>query len=533
MSLRKRLKALPLAALVAVAALTGAPSTGQAETVVRAVLGSDLQSLDPIFSTNYAARTVGYMLYDTLFAQDGKGDYKPQMLEFYEISADALTYRFKLRDGLLWSDGKPVTAADCVASIQRWQKNDGLGEMLGEATASLTAVDDKTFVLTLAKPFGLVIDALGKQSSNVPFMMPERLAKTDAGTQITEIVGSGPFLFKADEWVPGSKAVFVKNPNYKPRSEPADGLAGGKVVNVDRVEILTMPDGATQVSALKAGEIDFIQYVPYDMMPLLTSDEAVKLGQAVGPAANMGVVRLNHANPPLDNPKIRLAFQQAIDRAEVLAGLGAPADMTDADCRSVYTCGSPYASQDGSEAIAQPNTAKAKEMLAATGYKGELLRILAVSDSEIERTAGTVIVAQLKRAGFNVEVEPIEVNTLFTRRKNKEPVDKGGWSAFITFLSGYDLGSPVTAYYIANSCNPNYAGWSCDEETKQLLGKFAAEPDLAKRKEIAARINLRTHATVPYVLWGQFIQPFAYRTSLSGVLPTGDPVFWNLKKAAE
>ena len=83
---------------------------------------SDLKILDPIWTTAYIVRNHGYMVYDTLFATDEKGEIKPQMVDKYEVSADKLTHTFTLRDGLLWHDGQPVTAEDCVASIKRWAR---------------------------------------------------------------------------------------------------------------------------------------------------------------------------------------------------------------------------------------------------------------------------------------------------------------------------------------------------------------------------------------------------------------------------
>src|SRR5690606_25490992 len=141
---------------------------------------------------------------------DANNEPQPQMVGDWQVSEDGLTYTFTLRDGLMWHDGQPVTAEDCVASIKRRGAKDGMGAALMEYTASLTAVDDKTVELELSQPIGFVIDALAKIDSNVPFMMPKRLAETDPNEQITEVIGSGPFRFVADEWVPGSKVVYEK-----------------------------------------------------------------------------------------------------------------------------------------------------------------------------------------------------------------------------------------------------------------------------------------------------------------------------------
>src|SRR6185312_3059989 len=113
-------------------------------------------------------------------------------------------------------------------------------------------------------------------SANIPFMMPKRVADTDPNTQITDYTGSGPFIFKKDEWKPGEKAVFVKNTRYKPRNEPPSGLAGGRVVKVDRVEWVTIADQQTQVNALLNGEIDLVEIVPPALLPLLQKDKNLK-----------------------------------------------------------------------------------------------------------------------------------------------------------------------------------------------------------------------------------------------------------------
>lgn len=514
-------------AAMALAAITTAPSFAQ--TTIRAVLGGDLQVLDPIASTSYPSRTFGYLVYDTLVSRDEAGNYQPQMLEGWDVSEDGLVYTFTLRDGLTWHDGNPVTAEDCVASLQRWGSRDPLGIKMMEATASLEAVDDKTFTLTLSQPFGLVIEALGKESSNVPFMMPKALAETPATEALTEVNGSGPFTFKADEFVPGSQVVFVKNENYVPREEPASRYAGGKIVNVDRVELRWLPDAATRASALVAGEIDYVQYAPFDLLPVLEASPDVVIFNPGAAAANTGLMRLNHAAAPLDNPEIRLALQAAIDPVEALIAQGSPAEFTDPGCTSYFTCGGIYEAATDPGVPLNAGAEKAREMLEAAGYNNEPLLFMGFTGSD---PVPPVLIDQLKRAGFNADIQYFELNALFERRASKAPVTEGGWSGFITFLAGTDVESPATHLYIANSCNPDYAGWSCDEETVALLEQFMAEPDVEKRVALADQINTRSHQNVPAVIWGQYINPTAWRTSLDDVIGSvPSPVFWSVTKS--
>src|SRR6476661_5188834 len=191
-----------------------------AETVLKVSLHSDLKIIDPIWTTALISTHHGSMVYDVLFAPDDKLVPRPQMVDKWEVSPDKLTWTFTLRDGLEWHDGQPVTGADCVASIKRWGAKDSMGQKLMSVVTDLSAPDAKTIKMVLKEPYGLVLDSLGKPSANVPFMMPKRVADTDPNTQITDYVGSGPFIFKKDEWKPGEKSVYVKNPKYKPRSEP-------------------------------------------------------------------------------------------------------------------------------------------------------------------------------------------------------------------------------------------------------------------------------------------------------------------------
>src|SRR5499426_3709033 len=209
-----------LFALAAAAILSGLSAPANAQKTLRAVMHSDLKILDPIWTTAYIVRNHGYMIYDTLFAIDANGEVRPQMVGKYDVSPDKLIHTFTLRDGLIWHDGQPVTAEDCVASIKRWSAKDSMGQKLMTFVKDVTAVNPKTIRIVLKEQTGLVLQALGKPSSNVPFMMPKRVAETDPNTQISDFIGSGPFVFKKEEWKPGDKTVYVKFDKYKPRPEP-------------------------------------------------------------------------------------------------------------------------------------------------------------------------------------------------------------------------------------------------------------------------------------------------------------------------
>ena len=239
---------------------------------------SDLKILDPIWTTAYIVRNHGYMIYDTLFATDEKGEVKPQMVGKYDVSADKLTHTFTLRDGLFWHDGQPVTAEDCVASIKRWAAKDSTGQKLMTFVDGLEVKDAKTFVMKLKSPTGLVLFGLGKPSSNVPFMMPKRVAETDPNTQISDFTGSGPFVFKRDEWKPGDKTVYVKFDKYKPRSR-----AGLRAWRAARWSRSTASSGAPSPTTSRPStrcwraRSTIIEQPPHDLLPLVLGDANIKL----------------------------------------------------------------------------------------------------------------------------------------------------------------------------------------------------------------------------------------------------------------
>ena len=315
---RGLLSALLLATTFAGSAFIAPPASAQQKTL-KFVPEADLRILDPIATTAYITRNYAYMVYDTLFSVNEKFEVQPQMVEKWTLSDDKLTYTFTLRDGLKFHDGAAVKSADCIASIERWAKRDALGQRLAEMTEKWTVVDDKTFTLKLKRPFALTLDALGKPSSNVPFIMPERVAKTDAFENIKDTIGSGPFKFVKEEWVPGNKVVFVKNTDYVPRKEAPSWASGGKVVKVDRVEWIYIPDSATAAAALNAGEVDWWQMVPPDLVPLLTKNKDIKV-ENTDPMGSMGMIRFNQLHPPFNNPKMRQALLYVVNQHGLCAG---------------------------------------------------------------------------------------------------------------------------------------------------------------------------------------------------------------------
>ena len=523
---RKTAAAIAVAAsIVGLAGATGA----QAQTL-KVVMHSDLKILDPIWTTAYIVRNHGYLVWDTLFAMDEKFEVKPQMVDKWDVSSDQLTWTFTLRDGLEWSDGKPVTAEDCVASIKRWAAKDSMGQKLMGSVASLEVVDAKTFRMKMKEPYGLVLQSLGKPSSNVPFMMPARVAATDPNTQIKpeDVIGSGPFVFKLDEWKPGEKVVYVKNAKYKPRSEPANGLAGGKVAKLDRVEWIAMPDVQTSMNALIAGEIDMIESPGHDLLPVLAKDKNVKLVNT-NPTGNQYTFRYNTLSKPFDNPKVRYAAAVAFAQEPFLQAVIGDKQWYKT-CKAMFICGTPNETMAGMDEVLNGDSTKAAALLKEAGYDGTPIVLMQSTDLQVLTNLAPVAKAALEKAGFKVDMQSMDWQTLVARRAKKDPPNAGGWHAFLTSWVAADILNPVMAGFFNSSCDKAMFGWPCDTEMEKLRDAYSKETDPAKQKAIVEAVQKRWTQYPTHVHLGQWYAPAAMRTTVEGAMVAPVTVFWNVSK---
>ena len=515
---------LALAAALLAASVAGA----SAQKTLKFVPHSDLKILDPIWTTAYIVRNHGYMVYDTLFAMDAKGEIQPQMVGKTDISADKLTYTLTLRDGLSWHDGAPVTAEDCVASIKRWAAKDSMGQKLMTFVSALETPDAKTIVIKLKEPTGLVLLGLGKPSSNVPFMMPKRVAETDPGKQIEDFTGSGPFVFKKDEWQPGSKIVYAKFDKYVPRAEPPSAFAGGKVVKVDRVEWLPIRDQQQAVNALLSGEIDAIESPAHDLHQLIKADKGVYMFDW-NPLGNQFTFRFNVLHKPFDDPKVRQALFYAFNQEDFLKAVVGSSEYYKL-CKAMFICGSPLETMAGMEDKLESNMKKARELLAEAKYDGTPIVLMHSTDLQVLTNLAPVAKSLMEKAGFKVDMQSMDWQSLVARRAKKDAPDKGGWHAFLTSWVSADLLNPVMAGFMNAGCEKAMFGWPCDPEIEKLRDDFAKATDAAKQKEIAAAVQTRIAAYPTHVHLGQWNNAGAYRKGVEGVIAAPAPVLWNITK---
>jgi len=503
------------------------PGQAWAQSVLRVVPHADLTRLDPVFASTVITRQHGMMIYEQLFAWDSKLVARPQMVESWSSSADGLTWRFTLREGLAFHDGAPVTVADVIRSLQRWMARDLVGIKMSASVAGLKELDAKSFELSLKAPYPMLLFSLGSAIGQVPVIM-RAVDIEDFGKSVDNAIGSGPFKFNHAERLSGARVVYDRNPAYRPRAEPPDGLAGGRLAKVDRVEWRIIPDAATAAAALQSGEVDLWEQPALDLLPVISRNAQIRL-QKLTELSNMIMLRPNALHPPFDNPKARLALAYIVDQGDAMAA-GFGDEKNWARCDAYYICGGPYGTEAGTADFKRTNLERARALLKEAGYNGERLVIPTTTEIGWMGRIAEVAADSMKKAGMNVELVWSDWGTVGTRLRSQAPVAQGGWSLFVTGASGPTMHHPLTNLGTNMACDKrNFAGWPCDEAAEALRQAFL-DADDAGRAGALDKLHRHLAEVQPYRLLGQYDQPVAYRANVSGVLSSPVTIYWNIEK---
>ncbi len=517
--------------LASAGATLAAPGLARAAsaTTIRFTPEADLAVLDPVWTTASQSGQHAALVYDTLFGQDAQYQPQLQMLEAYTVDDDGKHWTMRLRDGLAFHDGEKVLARDCAASVKRWAARDPFGQALAAATDEIAVLDDKTLVLRLKSRFP-VLDALARNSGVPCVIMPERLARTDPFTQVTDTTGSGPFIYKADERIAGARVVYARNPKYIPRKDgPIGGTAGPKVAHFERVEWAILPDPTTAAGALQRGEIDWLLTPNADLIDTLRKAQGVTVRVAF-PLGSISCMRFNWLQPPFDRAAIRRAVFPAIVQADYMTAMNGEDRTRWRDNVGYFCPGMPMANDAGMEALTGPRSVEAaRRNLDAAGYKGEPVVLLAPGDVPYAKILADVTADVLKRVGFNVDYQSMDWGTLVQRRAKQDPLDKGGWSIFQTNWTGADQGTPATHVFLRGNGKAAAPGWPAIARMEDLRDAWLVAPDQATQLRIAREMQALAFQEVPYIPLGQMISATAHRSDLVGMVDN-QVAFWNVRR---
>lgn len=516
----------------AAAASLPMPAIGQdmRARTLRMIPSANLSFIDPTITTAGVSINHGFAVFDCLYGIDAKNQPKPQMVEGHSVSDDRKTWTFTLRPGLEFHDGEPVRGRDCIASIKRWSARDSFGQALAGFTDRMDAPDDRTFRIILKRPMGVVVEALAHAGPIPLFIMPERLAMTDPFKQVTEMTGSGPFKFLANEFVSGSRIAYQRNDAYVPRDEPADWLTGGKRAYFDRVEWTVVPDQATAAAALTKGEVDWYEVALLDLVPQLSKNPNLVVRDS-SPFGLESIARFNFLHPPFNNVAIRRIVRDAVNQVDYMRAIHGD-DNGFTECYSMFLCGLPGVTEYGAATMKGPKDFnKLRADLKAAGYNGEKVVIINPTDYSFISSQGQITADLLGRIGFNVDLQDMDFGTLLQRRNSKAAPDKGGWSMFHTSAAALTVANPAENYNTRGPAEGGWAGWYVSPEAEKHADAWMSATDPAARQAAFDAAQRTAMDEVPFVPLGFWRPKTAYRKDLINMIHTGYALFWNVRRA--
>ena len=504
-----------------------APALAVPMKTLRFVPQSPLASLDPVWTSSQTTRDIGFQIFDVLFGRDEWMNPKPQMLAGVVTEDDSRRWTMTLREDLWFHDGEKVLARDCVASLRRWMGRDPAGATLASRLAALEAVDDRTILLRLNRPLPALPKLLSKFQTPC-VMMPARLAKTEPSKQVPEVIGSGPFRFLKDDYVIGGHAALVPWEKYVPRQEKPSFTAGGHQVRLDRMEWRMIPDAATAANALMTGEVDWLEMPMTDLLPSLRAAPGVKVGR-LDDYGFISQMRPNHLNAPTSGVAFRRALRAAIDQREVMdAVMGADPDSAIVPMGYLAT-GKPEVDMAGMEQITRKySLSEIKSLFAEAGYHGERLVLLHTTDQPFYNMATQVVADSLTRAGLNLDDQAMDWGTTVQRRNSREPLDKGGWSLFVSVTPVPEYRDPLVGSLLRGNGKNAWIGWPDDPV---MEAAYAAWLDTDRPEELTRlerQIHLRAVDQVPFIPLGRYLPRAAWNARLTDPLKGPVPTFWNV-----
>ena len=461
--------------------------------ILRVSPNGTLGNLDHVRNTATAVFNSVNSYYDWPMAQNSDAEVKGQMVDVWTLSDDALHYSYTLRDGLLFHDGSPVEASDVVASIKRWQMGTQTPATITRLAGDpeIVAIDTKTFEINPTIPFGLwnAFWATGGVGGLTLVMPKEIAAPLKREDVMTEYGASGPMKFVS--WNPGAKLTMERFVDYKPRSEPKSGTSGARIMHVDGIEVIEVPDPATRVAALFTRQVELVDGVDADFLEKLLDEPTINV--SIIRPSSLPILATNKVTQPMNNPKARLALVHMINPREYLTAMFGDREGVVWDlCSSLYMCGTPWASDVGEEVYlaggSPESVAKAKvlwkEAMEEEGWVGKKIVLLTNTDISYLYAGALITKRNLETLGADVEFVVMDWASLLNRKISnlREPPDEGGWHLY---QSGGGMLDPVGDSTISQGWNGGFD----NAEVQQLVLDFTKAKSYEEGKAIVDEIH--------------------------------------------
>ncbi len=470
--------------------------------------------LDPTVATSDLVSIISQHIFETLYCFDGSWQVRPLLAEAMPtMSPDAKSYAIKLRSGVHFHDGTPMTSEDVVVSLQRWLKLSPRGKQAATAVTGVAADGPLGIAITLSRPYAPLL-ALLAMNNGAAAILPKAVASTTA--PMGDPVGTGPYRFV--EHKPDQYIRLLRFDGYASPPGTPNGYAGERKAVVGEIRFVPVPNPTTRVDGMLSGQYLFADSLPAEMLPRLKGQPAVE-PITVKPFGFPLMIFNEHAGP-MQDPLVRRAAQAALSCSDMLAaGFGDPA-FFDAQ-GSIYSKGTPYYDEGSVTAYNLNDPAKAGDLLKQAGYAKQPIRIMTSQQYDFLYKMSLVAQQNLQDAGFEVDLQVLDWATLLSRRG-----DEKSWDAFFTYHTFVPEPSLITVL------NPSYSGWWDTPAKHAALDAFNGETDPAKRVADWKAIQALFYAEAPSIKVGDFYNLAARATRVTNYTTVPWPFFWNVGLSA-
>ncbi|MBI4609893.1 MAG: ABC transporter substrate-binding protein [Candidatus Rokubacteria bacterium] len=505
-------KALVLLALSVLLAVPGqAQETPRVGGVLKAAMIGEPPSLDLHWTTAVITQQITWHVYEGLYTYDRNFNPIPMLAEGHTIADGGRRYTITLRKGVKFHNGKEMTAADVVASLQRWGKMATPGKLLWKDVEALEAKDPSTVVIHLKAPSGSLLYGLGRPNNGAA-IYPKGVIDAAGDGQLKEFVGTGPFRFV--EHKPDRHIRLARFKDYVARAEPPEGYGGKRTAYVDEILFIPVPDVAVRLAGVETGEYHYGQQIKQDQYERIKNLAALE-PRIVKPSFWATAV-LNHKQGLMTSKKLRQAFQAALDMEPIMvAGVGNK-DFYRLDGALFYPEQAVWHSQVAVSAYNQKDKQKARKLLKEAAYTGQPVRWITTKEYEWMYKNALVAKQQLEEAGFKIDLQVVDWATLVQRRNKPE--------LYEVFSTGFSFQADPA---LATSIQCNWPGWWCHEEKERLLAETVRESDPKKKKALIERIQMLFYEDVGRIKFGDSFSLDVARKELRGFLSTPELFFWN------
>lgn len=493
-------------------AITGAAfaqegGTPQPGGVLRFAAGAQPPSFDPHMTTATATAQFSRNIFEQLLCLNEGYQYTPMLAESVEQSDDGMVFTFHLRQGVLFHNGKEMTAEDVIASLTKWIRYNSRAAMFEGTT--MDAPDPYTVVLNMAsKSYGVLETIAG--AGQFSAIMPKEIVEAAPPTGVTEYIGTGPYRFV--EWRQDQFIRLARFDDYVPSDAEPSGLAGHKTAYFDEIVFTFVSDTSTRLAGIMTGEYDVAADLPADYYPQIRDTPDL---EPLFLVANL-VLIYNKRAGLFANQTMRQAVNAAIDSEEVMIATQSFPEFYRLDSSYMYREQTDWHSTAGSEFYNMNDPERARELLAEAGYNGETVRILTSRDYEFLYTPAVVIREQLIAAGMNVQLDVYDWPTLLEHRANPE-----AWDIVFT---GFPLVlTPNQLLYLS----PNWAGWTDDETIQDYLAQINQANSLEEATAAWQALQGYCWEYLPVTKLGDRMNYNTYNTRIVGMRDLIGPVLWN------